>query len=277
MNELKALKRQKKLYFRPITMEPAEIPWSRENAAALKLTVFMADCGVCNGPRPHFVSEGECVDCAKKRIRSKFEAMKMSAALSGSLFPTDRMSAAQLGLNWFYGGADEKFAPMCNKGPHLRVSNVDTGRCIECEKLGKKSPAYDRRRATETRPADMVISREEARSKGRTTFRTGRPCAHGHIGYRYVSTGSCVDCLAGEPELVENLTGDETWRGSNRVERDPDLILTRAQAFATGAKTYRTGDACKYGHRGHRWTSTGGCVDCLAGMPSPSDWTGQKR
>lgn len=41
----------------------------------------------------------------------------------------------------------------------------------------------------------VVISRREAADTGRLFFYTGKPCKHGHITVRYVTTGACRACL----------------------------------------------------------------------------------
>lgn len=40
-----------------------------------------------------------------------------------------------------------------------------------------------------------IISRQVAKSKGLTTFFTGKPCKYGHFSNRYVSSGACTECL----------------------------------------------------------------------------------
>lgn len=40
-----------------------------------------------------------------------------------------------------------------------------------------------------------LITREDAASKARRYFFTGKPCKHGHVSPRYVSTGGCLGCL----------------------------------------------------------------------------------
>lgn len=45
---------------------------------------------------------------------------------------------------------------------------------------------------------DFILPRDSASSLGYTLYRTGEPCRRGHTGWRYVSTGNCVDCLRGE-------------------------------------------------------------------------------
>lgn len=41
----------------------------------------------------------------------------------------------------------------------------------------------------------LVIDRNDARAQGLTRFFTGTACASGHVSERYVSNGSCIECL----------------------------------------------------------------------------------
>lgn len=47
----------------------------------------------------------------------------------------------------------------------------------------------------------------------------------------------------------------------------PDAILPRKDAIAQGLGVYRTGKACKHGHKSYRYTSTSSCIACLKGEP----------
>ena len=42
---------------------------------------------------------------------------------------------------------------------------------------------------------DLVITRADARTLRFKVYRTGEPCKHGHITWRYVSTSVCVECM----------------------------------------------------------------------------------
>jgi hypothetical protein len=42
-----------------------------------------------------------------------------------------------------------------------------------------------------------VITRRDASRSGQKKFYTGKPCIHGHLSERYVTTGSCIECLRG--------------------------------------------------------------------------------
>jgi len=57
----------------------------------------------------------------------------------------------------------------------------------------------DARRTPDTdlmsRCPDMIISKADAASLGFKVFRTGKPCLRGHTGWRYVSSGACVECV----------------------------------------------------------------------------------
>lgn len=41
----------------------------------------------------------------------------------------------------------------------------------------------------------LVVSRAEALGFGFKVYRTGLPCRRGHTGFKYVSTGACIECL----------------------------------------------------------------------------------
>lgn len=43
---------------------------------------------------------------------------------------------------------------------------------------------------------DMTITRKAARALGLSIYRTGISCPHGHVAWRYVSSGNCVECCA---------------------------------------------------------------------------------
>lgn len=45
---------------------------------------------------------------------------------------------------------------------------------------------------------DTVVSKDEARDMGFKVYRTGEYCKRGHNGWRYVSTGNCIECIKGD-------------------------------------------------------------------------------
>lgn len=47
--------------------------------------------------------------------------------------------------------------------------------------------------------------RHDAASAGRTRYFTGEPCRNGHIAERFVSSGGCIECVAGANRSVRGL------------------------------------------------------------------------
>lgn len=99
-------------------------------------------------------------------------------------------------------------ASPCARAGHVGLV-TDGGACVLCRAEPKRAPAAAKKRGP-GRPAgsgpaaaimaaapDWVVSRGAARAMGSPVYRTGRPCRKGHTGYRYVSTGACVECLRG--------------------------------------------------------------------------------
>lgn len=56
--------------------------------------------------------------------------------------------------------------------------------------------ARDNNRIDRVAP-DTIITREAAIALGFTVYRTGRPCRHGHAGWRWVAGGTCLTCRGG--------------------------------------------------------------------------------
>lgn len=82
------------------------------------------------------------------------------------------------------------------------------------------------------------ISRSQAQHEGRKKFFTGKPCAHGHVAQRYVSTGACVVCLKSS---VNEWRKEATTAANQRLKRlfvvkahpdDHAALFALAQALA---------------------------------------------
>jgi hypothetical protein len=86
--------------------------------------------------------------------------------------------------------------------------------------------------ATAKQPS-RIITRREAKMRGRKTYFTGEPCQHGHICERFVKRAWCVECA--------------------RLGKKPE---------PTATKTYFTGEPCKRGHVCERYVADGCCVEC---------------
>jgi len=131
-------------------------------------------CPKCNTLSERRVNDGKCSGC-HPNIRK-----------SGDRSP--RQAAIAAGQTWYIPDTP------CKHCGTLAERNIHNGQCKDC-----MTPTMDGRRSPdsimmEAQP-DMIISRDQARKLGLKVFRTGEPCTRGHVGFRYVSTGSCIKCL----------------------------------------------------------------------------------
>lgn len=96
-----------------------------------------------------------------------------------------------------------------------------------------------------------TMAREDAAAQGLGSYYDGVTCPRGHDGAsRYTRDGACCVCrdsrVPGQPD------------GRSARELGP-----RGHAIATGSVTFQSPEPCLRGHTSARYTSTGGCVDCL--------------
>ena len=107
-----------------------------------------------------------------------------------------RQQAISDGQAWYTPATP---CPRCNT---LSKRYVAGGRCQGCAKeTGAHQTTIDARQTPDSlfmqQAPDQVITRAQAKLWGMKVYRTGRPCNAGHAGYRYLSTGSCIQCLRG--------------------------------------------------------------------------------
>jgi len=146
-----------------------------------------------------------------------------------------RALARSFGQKWYI---PEDPCPRCGKIVRHRVNDDKCNGCY---------PAMTDR--------DTESPRQAALRAGKKWYVPKDPCPRcGMIADRRVSDGQCQGCV---PQLDR-----ET---SIMMEAAPDMVVSRDDARRLGLKVYRTGDACQRGHRGFRWVSTGGCIECLKG------------
>lgn len=163
-------------------------PWSTspDRSAALGIDWYYET--LCtNGPhlRRTSIRTGRCFECESDARHFK------------SLRKGPRATARAAGER-YYTPVDA--CPSCGK---VAPRNVVTNGCTGCSKRsappapirqggdGRRTPS--RQFAAEN--PNFVIGRDAARTMGFTLYRTGEPCRRGHTGWRYVSTGNCLDCL----------------------------------------------------------------------------------
>lgn len=116
--------------------------------------------------------KGECYYCERERT-----------ALS------PRQEAIREGKKWYL---PTEPCPKCNKVAEKRVDN---GQCRGCTDNGADDGRETPDSVMMREAPDLVISCEDAKAAGIRVYRTGLPCRKGHTGYRYVSTGNCIECL----------------------------------------------------------------------------------
>src|SRR5690606_35720655 len=97
---------------------------------------------------------------------------------------------------------------------------------------------------------ELLDDREAARAAGHRFF-FGVCDVAGHVGKRYVSTGTCTEC---ERETKRK-------RAGKKPATDAPLLDNRAAARRAGHRFFFV--ACPIdGHAGKRYVSTGTCADC---------------
>lgn len=84
----------------------------------------------------------------------------------------------------------------CGGCANTTLRNTTDSSCVDCGHVpqtrdGCLSPTSKMMLSN----PDMIITRDDARDVDMTVYRTGEKCRRGHVGWRYVSTGNCIECL----------------------------------------------------------------------------------
>lgn len=180
-----------------ITGELSETPWNKEDAISMGYGKYKdangcPDCGLSH-PKCRSTATDKCIGCFWKASDAQWQAWLSGAPGRPEPFITSTDEAIAAGVTW-------KYEPLCENGAHIRKTDLRTKRCLHCaEEKRSLSAVHGDRRATESTimakaNPDMIISRDDANLLGFTLYRTGEACRRGHKGWRYVSTGGCVDC-----------------------------------------------------------------------------------
>jgi hypothetical protein len=140
--------------------------------------------------RQFYVSENPCAKSGHIHVRDAETTMCRYCATDTS----PRQAALAAGDRWYTPDTP------CKRCGTMAPKMVANGQCSGCtgeqptdKKDGRSTPDAELMRAQ----PDMLIERTDARLLGMRVYRTGRACQRGHTGFRYVSTGSCIDCLRG--------------------------------------------------------------------------------
>lgn len=144
--------------------------------------------------------------------------------------PSPRKAAMNAGERWYTPATP---CPRCEQRAPKRVDN---GQCSGCTDRPTTSP------------------RQAAIAAGELRYTPLDPCRHcGTTAERLVANGRCTGCA----------TDKRATADSQLMRESPELVLTRDDARTMGFKVYRTGEACRKGHKGYRYVSTGNCISCL--------------
>jgi hypothetical protein len=122
---------------------------------------------------------------------------------------------------------------------------------IKCGHPGKttlRGTCYECAHARANSPRQLALKAGEAWY----TPAADDPCPNGHVAPRRVINGSCQAC-----ERDARPAGPEPF-----YRQHPEMVLSFEAAKSMGLNVYRTGEPCKYGHRGWRYVSTRGCLVC---------------
>ena len=212
-------------------------------------------CPKCN-THLRRVSSNRCVKCnpAKPRERSKEQA----------LMEDDPLTIVTLQQAYLRGLKVYRTSLRCKRG-HKGWRYVANSACLDCIKGVKES---NQEYSEEKRPEEIwmrshnraIITRNESIQSGFKLYKTSRPCKYGHLGFRRVVGGACVDCQRGlKAEDWDDL--DEIW-----MRKHPTGIMSREMAQTLGLRVYRTGEPfmCDHGI-GWRYLENANCVDCTKG------------
>lgn len=193
----------------PKTGEKANVPWAIDEATVLGFSRYMDENGCldCNNPSVgRYIDGNVCVVCTQRKAIELWPLWVMGSPDRPEKFATSALNAINIGADSYYTDR------LCKGGPHFMQPHVKTGRCVRCEQIKKKSNG-----PMEMFP-DMIIGREEARELGWITFRSGEPCRRGHIGWRYVSNGGCLDCMNSVTPHFEMIEPDKNYSLSDQMQ-----------------------------------------------------------
>ena len=136
----------------------------------------------------YFVRLAPCPDCGSPGLRHSNDL----CAFCSVEYP-DRNRAHRAGLAFW-----RPRTMRCRDCDAHTFRSVKTGRCVACggDPLSWRSPllSFTDRHFIERQP-DAILTRATAIDRGRSIYRSGEPCQHGHRAYRYVETGECLECL----------------------------------------------------------------------------------
>lgn len=261
--------------------QPSHLPTSLEEAKRYrKLKHYVEDeCPSCTGRGDHgqmtkirYTSTGECHHCAqiaaldfynlaiyasasyphndddkqiiwfkrddKETVVSKEYFNRLKSALlifeHTTPAPHGRTIALEQKCDYYV------YPEPCSKAGHYGVRITHNNDCYFCEKQRQ-----------------TLSPRQAAINDNQTWYTPTQICPKCNtLSERHVDNGKCKGCI--KPKSDSRMTPD-----SIMMRENPSMILSYEDASRLEMKVYRTGNACRRGHKGYRYTSTKNCIDCL--------------
>ena len=133
-------------------------------------------CPRCGQHAPKRVANGECSGCHPAAPRPQ----------------SPRQRALIAGQAWY---TPDEPCERCGQRAERRVNNGECSGCVP-RKRNKGDEGLTPAQIIMRDQPDMLLTRDDARALGLPVYRTGSTCKRGHTGFRYTSTGACVDCVA---------------------------------------------------------------------------------
>ena len=144
---------------------------------------------------------------------------------------------------------DENGCPNC--GQHSVGRYVTNNYCVNCA-LNEAAELWKLWvMGSPDRPEMFPRTSAQAVEMGVEYYYREQLCKGGrHFVQPHIKTGRCVACASLK---------------SSVAKLPPDTILSKSDAAALGFDVYRTGEPCRRGHKGFRYVSNGGCIECMRG------------
>lgn len=207
-------------------------PQTQEEARREGLAKYfpMTVCSIHKEKSVFYTVTGEPACCANRNAVDAYNHAVVSLKEPASV-----TEAVQKGLDYYWSSMAIEYCGHPGK-------KTFAGACVFCKENKTKSP------------------RQLAIKAGETWYMPAGddPCSNGHLARRRTANGSCEECERGCKKPAES-AGPQLW------EAFPEMVISRTDAREAGMKRFRTGEPCHKGHRGWRYVSTCGCIDCKDG------------
>ena len=264
----------------------ATIPFSAEVARRTRNRLYMGlVCSECGG-RERYTKNNKCVACAKTNARDfynyiagvmRFEECEGKIiAIYTEEFRRKYIPDREVPLEFYQEVKQHEHLVKLAEPLHLRAVSIQIAMRIGLSQFVIPHPCEIHGHLGIVSSEDGICyfctefrkqptPRQRARAENQVWYIPTTSCPRCHtLAKRRVSNGECSECFppGGRPEF-DNRRSETTIM----MEAAPDMVISREGARSLDLKVFRTGTACRRGHKGFRWVSTGGCIDCLKGRP----------